>query len=155
MKLEELKRRMDLLETATESVKAVTPQFGEDLGIKDDDVSELLTALCILSAERNRYFFAAKKMRSPTMRTELAPYLGRKLRWRGMVDRISDGRIDVPRPIPLIMLRNVLALDHDLSIAHLWTTAPRLTLLPDHHYRVQCGCRGVPARLSSGKMGRW
>ena len=62
MKLEELRRRMDLLETALKSVEAVTPQFGEDLGIKDDDVSELLTALCILSVERNRYFFATKKM---------------------------------------------------------------------------------------------
>ena len=69
MKLEELKRRMDLLENALDSVKAVTPQFGEDLGIKDDDVSELLTALCILSAEHNRYFFAAKKMEREVIMT--------------------------------------------------------------------------------------
>ena len=67
------------------------------------------------------------------MRTELAPYLGRKLRWRGMVDRISQGRVDAPRPMPLIMLRNVLALDHDICIAHLWTTAPQVTLCPDHN----------------------
>ena len=67
------------------------------------------------------------------MRTELAPYLGRKLRWRGMVDRISQGRVEAPRPIPLIMLCNVQALEHDLCIAHLWTTAPQVTLWPDHH----------------------
>ena len=67
------------------------------------------------------------------MRTELAPYLGRKLRWRGMVDRISQGRIDAPRPIPLIMMRNVQALDHEICIAHLWTTAPQVKLWPDHH----------------------
>lgn len=57
-----LEKNLHLLDDADEAVKAIVPPFGDDVGLSDDERSDLLTALCIIGEHRNRCYFALKRM---------------------------------------------------------------------------------------------
>ena len=63
----ELRRKYELFESADAAVKAITPDFGEEFNLKEEEVSDLLTVLCVIGSYRNRYFFAAEKAKEESV----------------------------------------------------------------------------------------
>ena len=63
----ELRRKYELFESADAAVKAITPPFGEELNLKEEEVSDLLAALCVIGHYRNRYLLASQKAKEESV----------------------------------------------------------------------------------------
>ena len=56
-----LDNRLGLLDAADDAVKAIVPPFGNDVGLSEEERSDLLTALCIIGKHRNDCYFAVQR----------------------------------------------------------------------------------------------